>query len=1007
MRRYTTGSGRTRRRTVTPPLPIGAVGYWSNPVTWGGSLPVDGDPITIGAGQTVVLDCATPSLAALDIPGTLLVDPTRDVAITAASINVGSTGRFQIGAEGAPYVKKATITLTGSESGRADRFVPDIASTGGTGNGTLRRLAASTGAVAENITVTFSSATDFTVSGSVSGSLGSGTVGTLFNNKVRFIATAGTTAWANGATVTIGLVKLGFTNNGMGRSLQVQPGGKLILIGNPPLVTRTKVSAAVVAGVQSLTLADAVTWPKMDRIIVGPTDYYGTASGLTERLFARETSAASTTVTARAAPSAGKWGHIQYATDAGLSLTPGTLTNTEGVASEVWDLIPKSLDQRAPIVNLTRNIVIQGAADAAWQNRGFGAHCMWMGRTSEVKIDGVEFRRVGQAGALGRYPIHWHMMSYNMPDGMGLPSDGTFLGEATGQYVKRCSIHESSQRAIVIHGTHGVTVDQNVCYDITAHAIFLEDGCEKNNTITNNTVIKVRPPSAANKLLNHDFGSGYWYSNPANTFHDNWAADCASVGIWNAWANRCFGLSVDIAENANMTPVLVHRDNMTHSNGALGMQTELPAINNRGDRDGLSYNIDGFELTGQRVWKNRGGGYNNRIHQGNYSGWVQADNEAMDFFGASINVSTMERMLLVGESLNNASNNAAGTRRCAMASYHELLVAKNCVAINYPLLPPPTPVSPYTNDLGVWGANNPALQGSGFIRTGDLYTDGEFSFAGFQGLKFINTDFGFRTKPPNLDGLPLDWSGKKRHYTFAGAIRDVSNLAKNGADKTYVFNESFFTHDASDLVDWPATGPYQGVNGKRTTSRFYSVNCYTHLGLPGGEILDMFELNVDRLDASNNVVGNWLIGSGVNSFGSNMRHFAGQRDGKYRIRFGAAYPNDYMAIRFNYMTDTANDVITVGVQWDGATPVARVFVSNAQVVVGSIETPAQVSIDAGFARMYNNTGMTSINDVHADTTGTKYWVDVANNLVWVRVKNTPNMSNPAPRKDISLWIFAP
>lgn len=36
--------------------------------------------------------------------------------------------------------------------------------------------------------------------------------------------------------------------------------------------------------------------------------------------------------------------------------------------------------------------------------------------------------------------------------------------------------------------------------------------------------------------------------------------------------------------------------------------------------------------------------------------------------------------------------------------------------------------------------------------------------------------------------------------------------------------------------------------------------------------------------------------------------------------------------------------------------------------------------------MLNSTGMTSAADVIADTTGTKFWLDTANNVVWVKYK---------------------
>jgi hypothetical protein len=72
----------------------------------------------------------------------------------------------------------------------------------GTGNGTIAALGGSA-SVAETITVTFSSATAFAVVGSVSGSLGAGTVGTAFaSTKANLTITAGGTAFVSGDAFT-------------------------------------------------------------------------------------------------------------------------------------------------------------------------------------------------------------------------------------------------------------------------------------------------------------------------------------------------------------------------------------------------------------------------------------------------------------------------------------------------------------------------------------------------------------------------------------------------------------------------------------------------------------------------------------------------------------------------------------------------------------------------------------------------------------------------------------
>lgn len=74
----------------------------------------------------------------------------------------------------------------------------------GTGNGRLLQLVGKGDTVAETITVTFSSATAFSVSGSVTGAMGSGTVGTMFTSpQISFIAYAGSTAFVNADTIAV------------------------------------------------------------------------------------------------------------------------------------------------------------------------------------------------------------------------------------------------------------------------------------------------------------------------------------------------------------------------------------------------------------------------------------------------------------------------------------------------------------------------------------------------------------------------------------------------------------------------------------------------------------------------------------------------------------------------------------------------------------------------------------------------------------------------------------
>jgi hypothetical protein len=76
-------------------------------------VPPAGSTIVIPAGKTVVLDTATPALKGLTIEGTLVAAADADIAITADYIYLRG-GRLQIGSAQQPYLRNATITLTGS-----------------------------------------------------------------------------------------------------------------------------------------------------------------------------------------------------------------------------------------------------------------------------------------------------------------------------------------------------------------------------------------------------------------------------------------------------------------------------------------------------------------------------------------------------------------------------------------------------------------------------------------------------------------------------------------------------------------------------------------------------------------------------------------------------------------------------------------------------------------------------------------------------------------------------
>jgi G8 domain len=211
----------------------------------------------------------------------------------------------------------------------------------------------------------------------------------------------------------------------------------------------SQLSANAAVGATSITLKEAVpTWRVGDQLVIAP-------SGFDAEDFDRVTvtSISGSTVNFSPALRFAHWGTLQ--TFAG-----------------------KTLDQRAAVGLLSRNIVIQG--DAQSETAKFGGHIMSMINAS-TQLSGVELRKMGQRGRFGRYPMHWH------------------LGNDRGaDFIRNSSIHSSFQRAVVMHGTNKVTVEGNVAFDITNHAfVWAEDGNESGNRFIKNLAVFNKNPIEA------------------------------------------------------------------------------------------------------------------------------------------------------------------------------------------------------------------------------------------------------------------------------------------------------------------------------------------------------------------------------------------------------------------------------------------------------------------------------------------------------------------------------
>lgn len=221
-------------------------------------------------------------------------------------------------------------------------------------------------------------------------------------------------------------------------------------------------------------------------------------------------------------------------------------------------------ETRATVAILNRSIRINGNPGG----NGFGGHMMIMGaingnsRAGNGRVEDVRLFGMGQRSLVGRYPWHWHMMA----------EDGRF------QYIRDCVIDNSENRAITIHGSHNTTVTRNFALSHLGHGIFLEDGAEEGNTITENVVMLSRKPRSGQEILQSDNGfrsaqnetpSAFWITNPKNTIDRNIVAGTEGVAYWFALSDNPHGLSASDSRLRNIdprsNPITSFSDNVAHS----------------------------------------------------------------------------------------------------------------------------------------------------------------------------------------------------------------------------------------------------------------------------------------------------------------------------------------------------------------------------------------------------------------------------------------------------------
>ncbi|WP_075344550.1 G8 domain-containing protein [Tenacibaculum agarivorans] len=761
------------------------------------------------------------------------------------------------------------------------------------------------------------------------------------------------------------------------RGIIVVNGGRLDLHGKSPETAWTKIDTHAEDGATKLNLAMQTTWKPDDEIVLGPSDFYEAANGesISQRIKIAAVNGKEIELSEEI--KAFHWGALQYVTTNGISLTAENIVPTP-TGDFLYDIVPnnpKILDERAPVGNLTRNIVIQAPNDDAWQNEGFGIHIMMM-PTTVAHINGVEIKRGGQRGRVRRYPFHWHMLSYK---------GSTNLGDATGQYFKNSTINESKNRGIVVHGTNGTVVQNNIVFDVKGHGIFTENGAERRTLFDHNLVLKVRNPEEQFAIKKHELeqfrrgSSGFWISNPDNTTTNNHVGDCEGNGYWLAFPMRPFGESSgalyddgEIMDPRKM-PFGVFENNTAHSCNKNGFHNDDPELDEEGNTGGArsnptrNYKNYTSDTTG-RPSANMGFARDTwrRFDIKRFSAWkctatmwdranfvntletVTADNHGT-FFAGSGTRGLIIGSLAVGRSLNYNYNNSKYNDipvSNAFASYHHTFDIQANIAINFP----------GTKGVasGVFGITDYYLRP---VEKGHWLSKGNILINSHPGVRITASE---AWRPERVDP-------DKPHFNLSGAIWDPNGIW--GPSGNYLVpDDPFYTYNSTKSPIGPnpevsggvsVTGPYYGFDD---TDIYYT----------GGSTKNRTSMKYTRYDDNLNKIGGFTLYGNDSNLLQVMKDVATQKGGIFEV----SYP-DLDDIYDIHINKAAN------------------FLSEADELVIAYEFPgtrdAKVSAYNHPYNLLNNISpqiYTQVSSFEAvkNATSVSYWQDKANDKVWMKIK---------------------
>jgi hypothetical protein len=971
-------------------------------------VPADAS-IEIPPGDTVILDVDTPIYDHVSIAGTLMVDQTKPTALRAKSIVVEGTGKYWVGDDASPFPRTQTHTceLWGLRINDPNLATPDQqnANTMSSNRGLLVMAGGELSWIAEKVPVAiFKLGATANVGAS---SITSRVPVTLKANDKLYLGT--TKYWQEGMSDTVA-VSNGTAGENTEWGRRMGWGAEVVTVG-------ADVNNSTIIPISSST----------------SYSYQGGAPVTTTTLQHKH------------------WGQLQYLVPPALEEAPGTLLSLTArsilsgddfgsvngnpvtgarVISALAAGSSTVVDNCATVGLLTHPIKFCGGLDADWNVHGYGAHMMVMGMASKSRMVGVERFRVGQAGFLGRYPEHHHMRSY-------VVSTGVKLGgvNPAWNYSEQCSTWKSSNRGISIHGTCNFELRRNVYANTDTHAIFLEDGSEEDNVIDGNFMaatdrigygklaIKrgVYVPEHS-EYKGHDVPShigyrgpaGIWFTNPKNYLRNNIVSG-AYVGIWNSFAAQCFGLSALVNISPRRQPAIEHKDNEAHSCRFMCMMTASVVIDESGNTviTGGGFGELGYQgpyeywqqpeanvIEGARLWKPGRAWYENRAFNVKYLKWrcsalrgvnINADPQEVGIFGVA--GGTLESPFIVTHTLDDYYS---AHRPQQMVTYHNDLHRKNGIFVPAPM------------DAGVDYQSflNKAMQKGGLLALWDFYenpVENQFTLdtnnailgaqPGFPGL-MLPPAFMWATNFPGYAaalGNPTITTPDSRQKSGAFKLpADGSMFGMNGG--WWVFDDPFHLYGTTGSVYADSIPGYPNLNGKLLPASYNFIgfwairaNGVSISGQDTGVLADAKPVNYTRLqeDAST-VVGTWNTGAGDNNYFP-KRHAASLNGCIMKTTWSRAdvpLPTQLALQVWGFTFAGAN--CTWALDWKG---VNGALSGNA--TVGGISMMPR----GGPAVSFIGNGKSSKALLLAATSNA-YWVDTANNMIWLRLFGGPAHNYP-------------